>query len=388
MRVGVLTREYPPEVYGGAGVHVEFLVRELRSLVEVEVHCWGAPRIEPGVTAYRTEPALNTANAALQTLGIDVEMAAGVAAADILHSHTWYANLAGVLGSMLHGIPHILTAHSLEPARPWKAEQLGGGYRISSWAEREAYGNAAAVIAVSAAMRVDMLAAYPFLDPGKVHVIHNGIDTDLYSPTAPTGLGERYGIDPSRPSVIFVGRVTRQKGVSHLLRAAASFDPEVQLILCAGAADTPELAAETQELVAGLSRERSGVIWIEQMLPRPEVAELLTAATVFVCPSIYEPQGIVNLEAMACETAVVASSVGGIPEVVDDGVTGLLVDYSPDDSAAFEAGLAAAVNTLVRDPARVLAMGQAGRARAVDEFSWSAIAARTVALYESVLAVE
>jgi starch synthase len=387
MRVAILTREYPPDVYGGAGVHVEFLVRELRSLVDVEVHCWGQPRSEPGVAAYEVPASLHPANPALQTLGIDLEMAAAVSDVDLLHSHTWYANLAGVLGGQLHGRPHVLTAHSLEPARPWKAEQLGGGYQISSWAERQAYETAAAVIAVSGAMRTDMLAAYPFLDPDDVHVIHNGIDSTLYAPVQPAGVGARYGIDPDRPSVIFVGRVTRQKGVTHLLRAAADFDPDVQLILCAGAADTPELAEETQTLVDSLARSRSGVVWIEQMLPRPEVVELLSAATVFVCPSIYEPLGIVNLEAMACETAVVASAIGGIPEVVEDGVTGLLVDYSPTATAEFEAGLAEAVNSLTRDPARARAMGVAGRERAVTEFSWSTIAGRTVELYQQVVAL-
>ena len=389
MRIALLTREYPPDVYGGAGVHVEFLARELRALVDVDVYCWGAPRGEAGVSAFRTPATLEAANPALQTLGIDLEMVEAIdrasAPADLLHSHTWYANLAGVLGGLLRGVPHVLTAHSLEPARPWKAEQLGGGYQISSWAERQAYETAAAVIAVSAAMRVDMLAAYPFLDPARVHVIHNGIDGSVYAPAAPTGVGARFGIDPDRPSAIFVGRVTRQKGLSHLLRAAAAFDPDVQLILCAGAADTPELAAETQDLVEGLSRSRTGVIWIEQMLPRPQLAELLTAATVFVCPSIYEPLGIVNLEAMACETAVVASAIGGIPEVVADGRTGLLVDYSPDAAAQFEAGLADAVNALTRDPERARAMGLAGRERALREFSWSTIAARTVELYQSVL---
>jgi starch synthase len=385
MRVAVLTREYPPDVYGGAGVHVEFLVRELRRLIDVDVHCWGEPRTEPGVFAYQAPSSLSQANPALQTIGIDLEMAASLGDAEVLHSHTWYANLAGVLGGQLTGRPHILTAHSLEPARPWKAEQLGGGYQISSWAERQAYETAAAVIAVSGAMRDDMLTAYPNLSPDRVHVIHNGIDTEIYAPRPSTGVTERYGIDPARPSAIFVGRVTRQKGLSHLLRAAADFDPEVQLILCAGAADTPELGAETADLVAALSASRSGVVWIEEMLPRPELGELLTAATVFVCPSIYEPLGIVNLEAMACETAVVASAVGGIPEVVDDGVTGLLVPYSPDATAEFEAGLADAVNELVRDRGRAHAMGVAGRERAVREFSWATIAARTVDLYQSVL---
>ncbi len=389
MRVGVLTKEYPPEVYGGAGVHVEFLVRELRRLIEVDVHCWGAPRNEPGVRSYEPPKELTTANPALQTLGVDLEIAQAVQGADLLHSHTWYANLGGVLGAQLHGVPHILTAHSLEPSRPWKAEQLGGGYRVSSWAERQAYESADAVIAVSHAMVPEMLAAYPFLDPARVHVIHNGIDTTLYAPTRSAGLAglaERFGIDADRPSVLFVGRITRQKGVAHLLRAAADFDPDIQLVLCAGAPDTNEIAVETADLVETLSRRRSGVSWIRKMLPRPELVELLTMASVFICPSIYEPLGIVNLEAMACETAVVASAVGGIPEVVDDGVTGVLVPYSARAGRQFENDLAAAVNALVRDPARTAAMGAAGRERAVREFSWPAIAQQTVELYSSILA--
>ncbi|HET8583878.1 MAG TPA: glycogen synthase [Jatrophihabitans sp.] len=383
MRVAVLSREYPPDVYGGAGVHVEFLVRELRRLVEVDVHCFGEPRAD--AHAYSIPGELRSANAALQTLGVDVAMAAAVGGADVLHSHTWYANLAGVLGAQLHGVPHVLTAHSLEPQRPWKAEQLGGGYRVSSWAERQAYETASAIIAVSAGMRGDVLAAYPFVDPAKVHVIHNGIDTTLYAPSSDDAVLARHGISPTRPFVIFVGRVTRQKGLAHLLRAASRFDPAIQLVLCAGAPDTPEIAAETEALVAALAAERSGIVWIREMLPRPEVVELLTHATVFVCPSVYEPLGIVNLEAMACETAVVASAVGGIPEVVADGVTGLLVPYDPSVPAEFEAGLAEAINGLCLDPARAAEMGRAGRERAVREFGWAAIAQRTVDLYASVL---
>jgi starch synthase len=386
MRVAVITKEYPPEVYGGAGVHVEFLVRELRTLIDVDVHCFGAPRDEPSVHAYSTPFGLSGANAALQTLGVDLEIAAAVGEANLLHSHTWYANLAGVLGGQLHGVPHVLSAHSLEPSRPWKAEQLGGGYRISSWAEAQAYATASAIIAVSYGMRTEMLAAYPFVDPERVHVIHNGIDTSLYAPVASTGIAERHGIDPNRPSAIFVGRITRQKGLAHLLSAAAEFDPAIQIVLCAGAPDTPEIALETSQAVERLASARTGVVWIREMLPRPDVVELLGASTVFVCPSIYEPLGIVNLEAMACETAVVASAVGGIPEVVDHGVTGLLVPYSPHTVDAFEAGLASAVNELCRDPARAAAMGRAGRERAVGEFGWDAIARRTVELYVSVLA--
>jgi alpha-maltose-1-phosphate synthase len=385
MRVAVLTREYPPEVYGGAGVHVEFLVRELRRLVEVEVHAFGAPRDEPEVRAYATPAALAAANAALRTLGTDLEIAAALGRADVLHSHTWYANMAGVWGAQLHGRPHVLSAHSLEPGRPWKAEQLGGGYRISSWAERQAYESADAVVAVSYGMRADVLDAYPFVDPAKVHVIHNGIDTDLYAPATADDALDRYGIDRNRPSAIFVGRITRQKGLAHLLNAAAGLDAEVQLILCAGAPDTDEIAAETEASVARLAETRTGVVWIRDMLPRAEVSQLLTHATVFVCPSVYEPLGIVNLEAMACETAVVASAVGGIPEVVADGLTGTLVPYFAVAPEEFEAGLANAINELCRDPARAAAMGRAGRERAVHEFGWDTIAHRTVELYESLL---
>jgi alpha-maltose-1-phosphate synthase len=383
MRVAVLSREYPPEVYGGAGVHVEFLVRELRRLIDVDVHCFGAPRDEAGVHAYTTPGGLSEANSALRTLGVDLEIAAAVGGADVLHSHTWYANLAGVLGAQLHGVPHVLSAHSLEPQRPWKAEQLGGGYRISSWAERQAYETADAIVAVSYGMRADVLHAYPFVDPAKVHVIHNGIDTALYAPVHEDDVLQRLGIDPDRPSAIFVGRITRQKGLAHLLRAAEQFHPEVQLVLCAGAPDTPEIAAETEAAVGRLAESRSGVVWVREMLPRPQLAQLLTHATVFVCPSVYEPLGIVNLEAMACETAVVASAVGGIPEVVADGLTGVLVPFHAVPAEEFEAGLAHAVNELCADPVRATTMGLAGRERAVHDFGWDAIARRTVELYES-----
>ncbi|MEO9240078.1 MAG: glycogen synthase [Jatrophihabitantaceae bacterium] len=380
MRAAMISREYPPEVYGGAGVHLEFLVAQLRSLIEVEVHCFGADRDEPDVHAYRPPVELAGANPALATLGTDIEIAAALGEVDVVHSHTWYANLAGHLASMLHDIPHIVTAHSLEPMRPWKAEQLGGGYQLSTWAERTAYESAAAVIAVSTGMRADVLSAYPAVDPARVHVIANGIDTELYGPVADRDVLERYGLSTDRPIALFVGRITRQKGVAHLVAAAADFAPDIQLALCAGSPDTPELAEEIAAGVVRLQAERDGVIWIQQMLPRPELLQLLTAADVFVCPSIYEPQGIVNLEAMACETAVVASRVGGIPDVVVEGETGLLVDYAPDPRE-FEAGLAAAVNELVADPARVRAMGLAGRQRAVTEYGWAAIAQRTVELY-------
>ncbi|MDQ3456262.1 MAG: glycogen synthase [Actinomycetota bacterium] len=385
MRVGLLTREFPPEVYGGAGVHVDFLVRELRATagVEVDVHCFGAPR--EGATAHAVPPQLDGANAALQTLGVDLAIVDAVRGRDILHSHTWYANLAGHLGSLLYDVPHVVTAHSLEPRRPWKAEQLGGGYALSSWAERTAYAEAHAIVAVSAGMRTDILACYPFLDPSRVHVIRNGVDTDDYWPDPATDALDRFGIDRDRPYVVFVGRITRQKGVPHLIRAAARVDPAAQVVLCAGAPDTPALGAEVAALVDELSGQRTGVHWIPDMLPREEIRQLLSHAAVFVCPSIYEPLGIVNLEAMACGTAVVASDVGGIPEVVDDGVTGLLVHYDGDEPAAFEAGLAEALNQLLAEADRRRAMGEAGLARAVGEFGWPAVATQTVALYESLL---
>ncbi|MCW2495582.1 glycogen synthase [Jatrophihabitans sp.] len=386
MRVAILSREYPPEVYGGAGVHVEFLVRELRRVVDVEVHCFGAPRDEPGVHAYATPPGLGEANAALRTLGVDLEIAAALGQADVVHSHTWYANLAGVLAAQLHGVPHVLTAHSLEPQRPWKAEQLGGGYQVSSWAERQAYETADAIVAVSYGMRADVLEAYPFVDPRRVHVIHNGIDTTMYAPAATDAALDKYGIDRDRPYAIFVGRITRQKGLAHLVAAARHLDPAIQLVLCAGAPDTAEIATEIADGVAELGKTRSGVVWVQETVPRPELVELLTHATVFVCPSIYEPLGIVNLEAMACETAVVASAVGGIPEVVADGLTGVLVPCSTLPAEEFEAGLASAINELCADPERAARLGRSGRERAVREFGWDAIAHRTVELYDAVIA--
>ncbi|MFI5098910.1 MAG: glycogen synthase [Actinomycetes bacterium] len=386
MRVALLTREFPPEVYGGAGVHVDFLVRELRALVDVQVACFGADR--DGAAAFRPPAELEGANFALQTLGVDLEMAASAAVeeADVVHSHTWYANLGGHLAGLLHGVPHVVTAHSLEPRRPWKLEQLGGGYRVSSWIERAAYAEADAVIAVSDGMRTDVLDCYPFLDPDRVHVVRNGIDTELYRADGGTGAVRRVGVDPDRPYALFVGRITRQKGVGHLLAAAHAFDRNVQVVLCAGSPDTPEIGAETRAAVETLRATRDGVVWVEEMLPRPDLVQLLTHATVFVCPSVYEPLGIVNLEAMACGTAVVASDVGGIPEVVVDRETGLLVHYDEGDPAAFEAGIAAAVNTLVANPKRARAMGDAGRLRAEREFSWRMIAQQTVAVYREAIA--
>ena len=336
MRVDILSKEYPPAVYGGAGVHVAELVRALRERgdIDVQVRCFGAPRDEEGTTAYADLPELAGGNAAMQTLGVDVTMAGDCVGADLVHSHTWYANMAGHLASLLGGVPHVVTAHSLEPMRPWKAEQLGGGYRVSSWAERTAYEGAAAVVAVSAGMREDILRSYPSLDPARVHVVHNGIDSQLWSADRSDEAADvvrRHGVDPDLRSVVFVGRITRQKGLPYLLRACAELPPDVQIVLCAGAPDTPEILAEVEGLVAELRSGREGVVWIPDMLPRSEVVALLSHGTVFACPSVYEPLGIVNLEAMACELAVVATATGGIPEVVVDGETGWLV---PDRAGA------------------------------------------------------
>jgi starch synthase len=382
--VGLLTREYPPDVYGGAGVHVEFLARELRPLVDLEVHTWGEGTAD-GVRRHRAWPALDGANDALRTLSVDLSIAAALEGRELVHSHTWYTALAGHLAALHLGVPHVMTAHSLEPLRPWKAEQLGGGYALSAWAERTAIEAADGVIAVSRAMRDDILACYPALEPKKVRVVHNGIDVSLYRADPGTDVLHRFGIDPARPYALFVGRITRQKGVPHLLRAARMIDPGVQLVLCAGAPDTPEIGREFRTLVDELRRSRDGVCWIPSMLPRAEVRQLLTHAAVFVCPSVYEPLGIVNLEAMACGTAVVASRVGGIPEVVADGESGLLVPYAEQDPEAFEAGLARAVDEVVGDPGAARAMGEAGRERAAAEFGWDAIARRTADLYEEIL---
>jgi alpha-maltose-1-phosphate synthase len=384
VRAAILTREFPPDVYGGAGVHVDFLVRELRKLVDVDVHCMGEPR--EGATAHgEDDPRLADANASLRILSADLSIAAAVDGVDLVHSHTWYANMAGHLAKLLYDVPHVVTAHSLEPQRPWKAEQLGGGYRVSSWAERTAYEAADAVIGVSRGMAADILEAYPAIDPDRVHVVHNGIDAEFYHPDPRTDVLERIGVDLSRPYLTFVGRITRQKGVPHLLRAGLHLAPELQMVLLAGAADTPELGRETDAAVAELRERRDGVFVVSEMLPREEVRQVLSHAAVFCCPSVYEPLGIVNLEAMACETAVVASRVGGIPEVVDEGVTGVLVDLSPDDPEEFERRFAAAVDEVAGNADRAEAMGKAGRRRAVEEFGWDAVAARTVELYRSLL---
>jgi alpha-maltose-1-phosphate synthase len=385
VRIGMLTREWPPQIYGGAGVHVEQLVAQLRKLVDVDVHCFGADRDD--ATGHTVPAELADANFSLQTMGVDLEMVAATDGVDVLHSHTWYANFAGEVGRHLHGVPHVLTAHSLEPRRPWKEEQLGGGYRVSSWIERTAYAGADAVIAVSEGMKADILDAYPFVDESRMHVVHNGIDTSVYRPDQAVDGLERFDVDPTRPYALFVGRITRQKGLPHLLRAAERFDDDVVLVMCASSPDTPEIGAEVAELVARLRAHRGddSVVWVEEQVDRPSLIQLFTHALAFVCPSVYEPLGIVNLEAMACETAVVASAVGGIPEVVVDGETGLLVPYDPDEPRAFEHAFSSAVNDLAADRARAEAMGLRGRARAVSDFGWDAIARRTVDVYRAAL---
>lgn len=402
MRVDIVTKEYPPEIYGGAGVHVAELVKALRALpaseapgaapLDVQVRAFGADRDEAGTTSYVTPAELRGANAAIQTMGTDLLIVDDVAGAAVVHSHTWYANFAGHVAGLLHGIPHIVTAHSLEPLRPWKAEQLGGGYAVSSEIERTAYHGAAAIVAVSEGMRADILRSYPDLDPATVRVIYNGIDTEQWHPVEDAETLAALGIDPTRPSIVFVGRITRQKGLPYLLRAAERLDPEVQLILCAGAPETPEILAEVEGLVRGLQETRDGVVWIDRHLSRHELCVALTAATTFVCPSIYEPLGIVNLEAMACGAAVVGTATGGIPEVVADGVTGRLVPIeqvtdgtgTPLDPEAFVADLARVLGEVVSDREMAKEYGRAGRERATTEFSWQRIAEQTAALYAEV----
>jgi starch synthase len=391
VRVDVITKEYPPNVYGGAGVHVVELAKALRQSIEVQVRAFGDVDPEPDTTGYPDLAELAQVNGALRTLGTDVRIAQDVAGADIVHSHTWYANAAGQLAQMLHDVPHVLTAHSLEPLRPWKAEQLGGGYRVSSWIERQAYETADAVIAVSEGMRRDILRSYPGIDEQKVSVVYNGIDLEAWQRVDDADLVRELGIDPDRPSVVFVGRITRQKGLPYLLRAAKLLPADVQLVLCAGAPDTPEIMAEVSGLVRELQEERTGVVWIEKILPRHQLSAVLSAATTFVCPSVYEPLGIVNLEAMACGVPVVGSDTGGIPEVVADGLTGRIVPLeqaqdgtgTPLDPDQFVADLARILTEVVSDPALARLMGRAGRMRAESEFSWTRIADRTLQVYGS-----
>ena len=407
MRVDLLTKEYPPFIYGGAGVHVNELAKVLRPLADVRVHAFGGPRepgtegADDGVTGYPEIAELDGANAALRTFGVDLEMAQGTEGTDLVHSHTWYANLAGHLAGLLHSVPHVISAHSLEPLRPWKAEQLGGGYALSSWAEKTAYEGASGIIAVSNGMREDILRSYPAIDPERVKVVHNGIDLEAWkhpqgeeTDAAAAATLKRLGIDPDRPTVVFVGRITRQKGLPHLLRACEQLPADVQVILCAGAPDTPEIKAEVEGLVARLREKRTGVVWIEEMLPRPELIAVLAASDVFVCPSVYEPLGIVNLEAMAVGLPVVGSATGGIPDVIVDGETGLLVPIeqvqdgtgTPTDPTRFEADLAERLTTLVTDTDAARTMGQAARRRVEEHFAWEAIAQRTMEVYNWVLA--
>jgi starch synthase len=394
MRVGILTREYPPEVYGGAGVHVEYLTRELARHVDVAVHCFGAPRPSPLVTAtYRPWAALaggRPADAALEAMSVDLAMARALQGVDVVHSHTWYANLGGHLAKLLWGVPHVCTTHSLEPLRPWKEEQLGGGYALAVFCERTALESADAVIAVSEAMRIDVCTCYPAVDPARVHVIHNGIDAGEYRPDPSTDALSPLGIDPTRPLVVFVGRITRQKGLVHLLRAAPAIDRSAQLVLLASAPDTPAIAAEVRDLYEAARADGVSIVWIDRPVPRATVIQVLSHAIAFVCPSVYEPFGLVNLEAMACAAAVVASGVGGIPEIVADGETGYLVPCAVDaedaDAAAglrFAEALTERINQLIADPGLAAEMGRAGRRRVLERFSWESVAARTVELYRS-----
>lgn len=394
MRIDLLTREYPPNVYGGAGAHVDNLAAALRTRADVRVRAFGRPREETEVFGYPEPDTLKGANVALRTIGVNLAMAAECSGADIVHSHTWYTNLAGHLAGLLHGVPHVMSAHSLEPLRPWKAEQLGGGYAVSSWAEKTAYHGASGVIAVSDGMREDILRCYPDVDPDRIHVVRNGIDPFRWVRDEDPDAVKALGVDPERPTAVFVGRITRQKGLPYLLRAAERLPADVQLVLCAGAPDTPEIAAKVSGAVERLRLQRGGVVWIERVLPHRELCQVLSAATTFVCPSVYEPLGIVNLEAMACEVAVVGTATGGIPEVVADGVTGRLVPIdqgddgsgTPRDPERFVADLAETLTEVTADPVRARAMGRAGRERVEREFSWDTVAEQTMRIYRSVLA--
>ena len=382
-RVGLVTKEWPPQVYGGAGVHAVQLTEALRELdsVSVEVHCFGGAR-EDGAIGYSTPASFADANPAVQAIATDLDIANNLQNVDIIHSHTWYANMAGHFGALLHGVPHVITAHSLEPLRPWKADQLGGGYQISSWAEKSAYESADAIIAVSDGMRADVLAAYPNVNPTKVVTIRNGVDVDRFKPTTDKTLLNELGV--TGRYAIFVGRITRQKGLAHLLRAWQNVPAEYGLVLAAGSPDEETIGNEVKALIEELQKTRPNVIWIPDMLPHEKLCALLTSADLFICPSIYEPLGIVNLEAMGCETAVLATRVGGIPEVVSDGNTGKLVNYS-GDGAALERDLAAAIIELMKEPELLKKYGEAGRKRAAAEFGWPAVARATLALYQSLI---
>jgi glycogen synthase len=395
----LLTNEYPPHVYGGAGVHVEYLSRALAQLMDVEVRCFGDQKVHDGnlmvrgfgvdESGFECPPGLRSVFAATQR---DNAMAAAGTDADLVHVHTWYTHLGGILLKLNYGLPLVLTVHSLEPLRPWKREQLGGGYDFSCWVEKTAIEMADAVIAVSASTKADVLRLFA-VDPARVHVIHNGIDLDEYREQRDEAVLKRHGIDPDIPYVLFVGRITRQKGIVHLVRALRHLDPGIQVVLCAGAPDTPEIAQEMKSAVDGAKTARAGIVWIEEMVPKDEIMALYSGAELFVCPSIYEPFGIINLEAMACGTPVVASSVGGIPEVVVHGETGLLVPvaqmtdspFEPIEAEKFARDLADAINELMRDGKRRAAMRAAARRRAEELFSWDAIARQTAAVYRDVV---
>ena len=388
MRIDLITKEYPPHIYGGAGVHVAELVKVLRKTIEVKVRCFGEVRDESDTFAYTHPADFDSANPALQTMATDLAMVSDMASTDLVHSHTWYANFAGQVASKLHGVPHLITAHSLEPLRPWKEQQLGGGYLLSSYIERSAYEDATGIIAVSAGMRDDILRAYPQIDPAKVTVVHNGIDLEAFQAAKDLDSVRAHGVDPDKRSVLFVGRITKQKGLPYLLKAARDLPADVQLVLAAGAPDTPQILQEVTELVEELRKIRSNVIWIQKHLSRPELIALLSSATVFACPSIYEPLGIVNLEAMACSIPVVATATGGIPEVVAHNQTGLLVPIeqlkdgsgTPIDEARFVSDFAAALNQML-DSSQLREFGEAGRTRVEQHFSWSSIADQTLSVY-------
>ena len=399
MRALLLTNEFPPEIYGGAGVHVDELTRHLRDLVQLDIRTFGSAAEEADGWRVRGYPAAHDLAAAderlrpmLAALSRDIGMVADPVMADVVHVHTWYTHLAGLLVQLAYGIPLVLTVHSLEPLRPWKREQLGGGYDVSSWIERTAMGIADAVVAVSQGTRADIVRLFD-VDPARVHVIHNGIDSDFYRPDPATDALERHGVDPKVPYVLFVGRITRQKGIIHLVRAIRHLDPGIGVVLCAGQPDTPGIGREMEEGVRVAQAERDNVVWIGEMVSREAARQLYSHAAVFCCPSVYEPFGIINLEAAACQTPVVASAVGGIPEVVVDGETGLLVPVelsvddpmSPVDPDRFERNLAGAINALMADPPAREVIGRAGRQRAVEHFGWDAIARQTADLYRSVV---
>jgi starch synthase len=388
MRIDLITKEYPPQIYGGAGVHVAELVKVLRKTIDVKVRCFGEVRDESDTFAYTHPADFDSANPALQTMATDLAMVSDMASTDLVHSHTWYANFAGQIASKLHGVPHLITAHSLEPLRPWKEQQLGGGYRLSSFIEKSAYEAATGIIAVSAGMRDDILRAYPQIDPAKVTVVHNGIDLEAFKAANDMDSIRAHGVDPEQRSVLFVGRITKQKGLPYLIKAARDLPSDVQLVLAAGAPDTEQILQEVTDLVEELRKVRNNVIWIQKHLSRKELIALLSSATVFACPSIYEPLGIVNLEAMACSIPVVATATGGIPEVVAHNQTGLLVPIdqltdgsgTPIDEARFVSDFAAALNQMLAS-SQLREFGEAGRKRVEQHFSWASIAEQTLSVY-------